>query len=189
MTHFTALFDACVLYPAELRSLLMYLALTDLFRARWTDRIHEEWMNGVLKDRLDLTRGKLVRVRDLMNAHVRDALVTDFDELIPSLTLPDPDDRHVLAAAIRGRADVIVTKNLRDFPARCLADYGIEAQHPDAFIRHLFDLDVEAVCQAVQTHRRSLKHPPFTVDGYLTLLERQELPETVELLRRFTDRL
>lgn len=75
MTHFTALFDACVLYPAELRSLLMYLALTDLFHARWTDRIHEEWMNGVLKDRHDLTRDKLVRVRDLMNAHVRDALV------------------------------------------------------------------------------------------------------------------
>ena len=189
MTHFTALFDACVLYPAELRSLLMYLALTDLFRARWTDRIHDEWMNGVLKDRLDLTWDKLFRVRNLMNANVRDVLVTDFEDLIPSLTLPDPDDRHVLAAAIRGRADVIVTKNLRDFPARCLADYGVEAQHPDAFIRHLLDLDVEAVCKAVQTHRRSLKNPPFTVDGYLALLERQELPETVELLRQFTDRL
>ena len=90
----------------------MYLALTDLFRARWTERIHEEWISGVLKDRPDLTRDKLTRVRDLMNFHVSDALVTGFDELIPSLTLPDPNDRHVLAAAIRGRADVIVTKNL-----------------------------------------------------------------------------
>ena len=106
MTHFTVLFDACVLYPAELRNLLMYLALTDLFRARWTDRIHDEWMNGVLKDRLDLTRDKLFRVRDLMNAHVRDALVTDFDDLIPSLTLPDPDDRRTIRAAVTpsGRA-------------------------------------------------------------------------------------
>ena len=189
MTHFTALFDACVLYPAELRSLLMYLALTDLFRVRWTERIHEEWISGVLKDRPDLTRDKLTRVRDLMNFHVSDALVTGFDELIPSLTLPDPNDRHVLAAAIRGRADVIVTKNLRDFPANTLAAYGIAAQHPDEFIRHLLDLDLATVCQAAQTHRRSLQNPPFTVDEYLALLERQELRQTVEVLRQFADNL
>ena len=189
MSGFTALFDACVLYPAELRSLLMYLALTDLFRARWTERIHEEWISGVLKDRPDLTREKLIRVRDLMNAHVRDSLVTGFDELIPSLTLPDPDDRHVLAAAIRGRADVIVTKNLRDFPANTLAAYGIAPQHPDAFIRHLLDLDLASVCKAAQTHRMSLKNPRFTADEYLALLERQELHQTVEVLRQFTDRL
>jgi len=82
-------------------------------------------------------------------------LVTGFEELIPSLTLFDPNDRHVLTAAIHGRADVIVTKNLWDFPANTLAAYGIAPQHPDEFIRHLLDLDLTSVCKAVQTHRRS----------------------------------
>ena len=125
---FTALYDACVLYPAPLRDLLMHLALTDLFRAKWTDAIHEEWMRAVLETRPDLTREKLERTRNLMNAHVRDCLVTGYEGLIPGLPLPDPDDRHVLAAAIRGRADVIVTFNLKDFPATTLAPLGIETQ-------------------------------------------------------------
>ena len=76
MSPFTALYDACVLYPAPLRSLLMYLALTDLFQAKWTDAIHEEWMRSVQRDYPDITREKVERVRDLMNAHVRDCLVT-----------------------------------------------------------------------------------------------------------------
>ena len=189
MRSFTALFDACVLYPAPLRSLLLYLAGTDLFRARWSAVIHDEWMRNLLAARPDLSPVKLVRTRDLMNAHVPDALVTGFEELIPSLTLPDPNDRHVLAAAIHGEADVIVTKNLRDFPAATLANYGIESQHPDDFILALLDLDPDSVCEAAQTHRRSLKNPPFTVAEYLDLLERQELPQTVEALRQLSDRL
>lgn len=87
----------------------MHLALTDLYHARWTNTIHEEWIRSVLRNRSDLTRAQLERTRDLMNAHARDAMIQGFEDLIPSLTLPDPDDRHVLAAAIRGRADVIVT--------------------------------------------------------------------------------
>lgn len=102
MTHFTALSDACVLYPAPLRDLLMHLALTDLFRAKWTDQIHDEWIRSVLEQRPDLRREQLERTRQLMNAHVRDCLVTGYEDLIPALSLPDPDDRHVLAAAIRG---------------------------------------------------------------------------------------
>ena len=115
-SHFTVIYDACMLYPAPLRSLLMYLALTDLFRARWTNDIHEEWMRSVRKGYPDITQPQAERVRDLMNAHVRDCLVTGYEFLIPRLTLPDPDDRHVLAAAIRAGADLIVTANLSDFP-------------------------------------------------------------------------
>ena len=109
MATFTALYDACVLYPAPLRDLLMRLALTDLFRARWTDAIHEEWIRNVLANRSDLKREQLERTRDLMNAHVRDCLVTGHENLIEGLNLPGPDDRHVLAAAIRAGAGVIVT--------------------------------------------------------------------------------
>ncbi len=117
MSQFTAVYDACVLYPAPLRSLLMYLAVTDLYRARWSNDIHEEWMRSVVEDHPDITRAQVERIRDLMNAHVRDCLVTGYESLIPSLTLPDPDDRHVLAAAIRCGADAIVTANLKHFPA------------------------------------------------------------------------
>lgn len=120
MAKFTAIFDACVLYPAPLRDLLMSLALTGLFRAKWTAAIHEEWIGNLLRNRDDLTRPQLERTRDLMDRAVPDALVAGYEELIDPLTLPDPDDRHVLAAAIRGRADVIVTSNLKDFPETAL---------------------------------------------------------------------
>ena len=99
-SHFTVVYDACVLYPAPLRDLLMHLALTDLYRARWSDAIHDEWIRNVLAKRDDLTLQQLERTRQLMNSHVRDSLVTGFEYLIPSIALPDPDDRHVVAAAI-----------------------------------------------------------------------------------------
>ena len=116
MSTFTAFYDANVLYPSELRNFLMHLALTDLFRARWSADVHEEWIDSLLRKRPDLSREKLERTRTLMDQHVPDAIVTGYDALIPGLTLPDLNDRHVLAAAICGRADVIVTINSRDFP-------------------------------------------------------------------------
>jgi hypothetical protein len=97
---FTALYDACVLYPAPLRDLLLQLALTDLFRAKWTEAIHDEWTRNLLANRPELKPELLARTRELMNAHVRDCLVEDYEPLVAGLTLPDPDDRHVLAAAI-----------------------------------------------------------------------------------------
>jgi predicted nucleic acid-binding protein len=125
LNSFTAFLDACVLYPAPLRDLLMELAVADLFRAKWSTQVHEEWIEAVLAERADLTRERLQRTRTLMEAHVRDALVSGYEELIESLDLPDPDDRHVLAAAIRGRADLIVTANLKDFPADRLAKWSL----------------------------------------------------------------
>jgi predicted nucleic acid-binding protein len=189
VTGFTALYDACVLYPAPLRDLLMHLALTDLFRARWSDEIHEEWMRSVLKNRPDLTRTQLERTRDLMNANVRGCLVTDYEDLVSALTLPDPDDRHVLAAAIRVRADVIVTFNLADFPVSVLKRYGIEAQHPDDFVRHLIDLDEATVCAAVRRQRGGLRNPMYTAEELLNTLEQQQLTESVAALREFIELL
>jgi hypothetical protein len=186
---FTAIYDACILYPAPLRDLLMHLALTDLFRAKWTDAIHDEWIRSVLEDRPDLTREQLERTRALMNIHVRDCLVTNYEDLIPSLTLPDPDDRHVLAAAIQGRADVIVTFNLADFPLDALARYGIEARHPDDFIVHLLDLAPGSVCAAVKRQRENLRNPPKSAEELLATFESQSLPQTVARLRAFIDLL
>lgn len=182
---FTALYDACVLYPAPIRDVLMHLALTDLYRARWTPTIHEEWIRAVLTNRPDLTRAQLERTRDLMNAHARDALVENYEDLIPTLTLPDPNDRHVLAAAIRGRADVIVTYNTKDFPAQTLAPFGIEAQHPDLFLAHLLDLAPGLVLAALKRLRNALKNPPMDIDMYLARLEQHELPSFAAKLSEY----
>ena len=185
MAGFTAFYDANVLYPAELRNLLMHLALIGVFRAKWSADVHEEWISSLLKKRPDLTRDKLERTRILMDQHAVDALVTGYEDLIPGLQLPDPDDRHVLAAAIRGHADVIVTINLRDFPSDIIGPFGIEAQHPDEFILHLLDLAPGAVVAAAENHRHSLKNPPKTVSEYLETLERQGLTQTVSVLREY----
>ncbi len=163
----------------------MHVALTDLYRAKWTNEIHEEWIGSLLKNRTDLTRVQLERTRDLMNANVRDCLVTGYENLIPALTLPDPDDRHVLAAAIRSGADLIVTFNLQDFPEAALKPFGIEAQHPDSFLTYQLDLAPNLVCAAAKRHRASLKKPPKDVDEYLQTLEAQSLAQTVSRLRQF----
>jgi len=179
---YTAFYDASVLYPSELRNLLMHLAMTGLFRARWSNAVHEEWIRALLRKRPDLSREKLERTRALMDAHATDALVTGYEDLIDGLLLPDPDDRHVLAAAIRGRADAIVTSNLRHFPAEILAQFGIEAQHPDEFILHLLELS-PGIAAAAKDHRESLKNPPKSIVEYIDTLEAQGLTQTGSALR------
>lgn len=98
----------------------MSVAMTEQFRARWTDEIHDEWTRNLLKNRADLSEAQLQRTVDLMNQAVPDCLVGNYEGLIDSLELPDPHDRHVLAAAIKCQADVIVTNNLNDFPKKAL---------------------------------------------------------------------
>lgn len=177
------LYDACVLYPAPLRDLLMHLALTDLFQARWTDRIHEEWTRSVLANRPDISAESLSRCRRLMDEHVPDCLVTGYEALIPTVALPDDDDCHVLSASIHVEASIIVTFNLTDFPAEALGPFDIEAVHPDVFVCRLFDEDGPAVLEAVRAHRAGLKRPPKTTAEYLATLEQCRLIETVLRLR------
>jgi len=180
---FIAIYDACVLYPAPLRDLLMHLALTGLFQAKWSESIHEEWMRNLREDRPDLPLANLDRVRRLMNAHAEDCLVTGYEKRINALQLPDSDDRHVLAAAIQAKASVIVTYNLSDFPAEALEPHGVRAEHPDAFILDLLETDLEAVIQAVRDQRSSLRSPAVTADELLATLEKQRLTQTVRRLR------
>ncbi len=104
-------------------------------------------------------------------------------EIVPLPRLPEPGDRHILAAAIVGRADVIVTRNLRHFPTEQLAPYRIEAQHPDVFVRHVLDLHEPLALSAVRDQRASLRNPQRTVTEFLDALARQELPETVAFPR------
>lgn len=171
-----------MLYPAPLRDLLMHLALSGLYRARWTERIHDEWTGALLRQRHDLNPDALAWARQQMDAAVPDCLVQGYDVLESGLVLPDPNDRHVLAAAILCGAGAIVTYNLKDFPAPALAPYGISAQHPDEFIEHAFDLNSGAVCTAVRNQRRSLKNPPKSVEELFDTYLRAELVATVQAL-------
>ncbi|GAB4536606.1 MAG: hypothetical protein Tsb0014_24580 [Pleurocapsa sp.] len=156
-----------------------------MYRARWTEQIHNEWMRNVLKNRTDLTKEQLMRTKNLMNRSVRDCLIENYESIIPSLNLPDPDDRHVLAAAITGQADVIVTMNLKDFPDSILGQYEIEPQHPDIFIADLIDLYPMKVAIVAETCRKRLKNPPKSIDEYLEILLKQGLTMTVSLLKQY----
>jgi hypothetical protein len=185
----TAVYDANILYPAPIRDLFIRLAQAGLVRAKWTEAIHEEWMRNVLKDNPHLSAERLARTRTLMDEAVRDCLVTGYEQLIASLSLPDPDDRHVLAAAIQAGADVIVTCNLTEFPAEVLVRFSIEAQHPDDFLVYLLDAAPGVVCAAVKRQRESLHNPPKTGDELLATLENHGLTQAVARLRRFIDLL
>jgi PIN domain len=182
-----AFLDASVLYPAQLRNFLMHLARRDLFQARWSSHVHNEWIEALLRNRPDLTATQLYRTRRLMNEHIDEALVSGYEPIIGRLSLPDPSDRHVLAAAIHCGAGVIVTANLRDFPADVLATHGIEALHPDSFIRGLLNHRSDNVVAAFRTQHATLKNPPLRMDELLALFERYGLVETAAELRRLLE--
>jgi hypothetical protein len=137
-----------------------------------------------LRDRPDVPVARLHQLRDAMDRHAGDCLVTGYEPLIEGLSLPDPDDRHVLAAAIAGCADVIVTSNFKYFPDVTLEGYGIKAQHPDEFVRHLIDLAPVLVIDAVCDQQASLVNPPMSMSELLAVFERLSLMETVLELRR-----
>ncbi|MGP5709714.1 PIN domain-containing protein [Brachybacterium alimentarium] len=130
-------YDANVLYPSTLRDVLIRVGLARLVSPKWTEQILDEVFGNLRTNRPDLDPARLERTRRLMNDAIRDVTVTGYEHLVDQLELPDPDDRHVLAAAIHAGAQVIVTRNLRDFPAHALSPWGIEAQHPDAFLTGL----------------------------------------------------
>jgi hypothetical protein len=189
MSHYCALLDANTLYPAPMRDVLLQLAVTDLFKAKWTADIHREWIEALLRNEPHRNRAALERTRDMMDCATRDCLVTGYESLIPSLTLPDSDDRHVLAAAIVGKCDVIVTQNLQDFPITALEPFGIEVQHPDEFLVNHLNLASGIFCGAIRTIRKRLVNPPYSVCEYLDTLTQQGLVATVAELEMFTELL
>ncbi|WP_420638817.1 PIN domain-containing protein [Candidatus Poriferisocius sp.] len=180
---FTAIYDACVLHPQGLRDLLVRLGMTGLFRARWTDQILDEMVGSVLRRYPDLSHADLARTRQLMCDAVPDSLVTGYEGLTEVLALPDPDDRHVLAAAIVAGAEVIVTDNATDFPPDALAPFNIETQTADDFVLHLVDLAPAAVSTVVNQQAADLRNPPMTTEEVLDRLAVSGLRRSVAALR------
>lgn len=183
MASFVVIYDACVLYPAPLRDMLLRLARAGLVRARWTDRIIEECFRSILAKRPDLNPAAISRTRALINQSVPDCLVTGYEGLVDNLTLPDPNDRHVLAAAIRAGAQAIVTFNLADFPEDRLAPYDLEALHPDDFVMSAIDLGAGSVIKVVSEQAAALKSPPLSINDLLGILQRAGLAQSVARLR------
>ena len=179
----TAILDANVLYAAPVRDLLIRLAMTGTYEAHWTEAIHAEWQRALLQNRPDLSAEQLARTRALMERALPNALVTRPRRRAEAVPLPDPDDRHVLAAAVEAEADLIVTYNLGDFPAEALAPWELKAIHPDAFVGLLLEEASEAVVTAARSQRAALKRPPLTVQEYLGALARCGLTRTAEALR------
>jgi hypothetical protein len=184
MEPLVAVYDACVLYPAFLRDFLVRLAIhgrrQGVMRAKWTGRIHREWIRAVLRAKPDVPRGELLRTRRLMDQHVRGCRVHGYQRWEKRLALPDPNDRHVLAAAMACVADVIVTFNTRDFPLDVLRPFGLVAAVPDSFVSQLMDSGI--VVAAAAEHRAALTRPSMSPAEYLEVLRRNGLPSTANTL-------
>ncbi len=183
-----ALLDANVLFPQLLRDVLISLAASRAFEARWTLQIHAEWTRNVLKYRPDISPATLDNVCALMNDNVPNCLVTGFEPLIESLILPDEGDRHVLAAAIHSQSKFLVTLNLKDFPAPILASYGVEAIAPDPFLLLILQDEPEKSLNALAKQRRRFKKPPLTPTEFLASLQ-PALPHFASALEPFQSQL
>ncbi len=168
-----------------MRDFLIRLARTGLFSAKWTDDIQEEWIRSLSARRPEIAES-LQRTRALMEQAVPDCLVHGYEPLVHALDLPDPNDRHVLAAAIRSGAQAIITFNLRDFPESRLEPFDLEALHPDAFVEQQLDLGEGAVLRAAKEARAALRNPEVDPAIYIDTLEKHGLVVTAQRLREFS---
>lgn len=185
-SRYTAVLDANVLYPTLVRDILMSLAVADLYHARWSATIQAEWTRNLSAQRPDIA-DRLPALADAMNAAVPDCMITGYESLIPSITLPDTDDRHVVAAAIVGHADAIVTFNLEDFPQSALEQFNIEVQHPDRFMMNQLHLHKLKALTALKQMRARWTQPARTAKDLLEALEKRGLPLTADLLGEAID--
>ncbi len=177
-----AFIDANVFYSITISDLLVECARAGLFRAFWSERVHAEWTGHLKTNRPDLNPARIDARKSAMDAAVYDALVTDFDHLIPSLQLPDASDRHILAAAMVARATCIVTFDLKHFPPAMLTVHGIIATDPDAFLSDLLAFDPDEFLKCVREVLRRMKNPRRTFDEYLAQLTRARLPKLAKAL-------
>jgi len=179
----SAVLDACVLYPAPLRDFLLRFAEAELFSPFWSGEIQDEWTRNLLRNRPDLKWENLEQTCRRMDFHFPNGLVRGYELITPTLHLPDPDDRHVLAVAIHTKANSIVTFDLNHFPGTILRLYGVEAMSPDEFVFRLIQKRPDRVLRTVKNHRLCLTRPAKAVDEYLATLEAQKLSRTVAFLR------
>jgi PIN domain-containing protein len=188
VASYSVLLDACVLYPQTLPDLLLSLAGTGLFHARWTAQINQEWVEKLLLKNPG-RRAQVLRTLELVNRSVEGCLITGYEHLIESVVLPDPDDRHVVAAALAGGVDVIVTSNMAHFPADVLSPLGLEAQPPDDFLTSMIGVGGDLACDAIKAMRERYKKPPMSAAEYTASIKAKGLVKTGSLLETMVDQI
>jgi len=179
---FTAILDANVLYPALLRDVLLSLAHSGLYVARWTTTIEEEWVRNLARD-FPEKKHAIAQTAKQMRVAIPDCLIQGYEPIIESLVLPDPDDRHVLAAAVVGHADSIVTSNVKDFPTEVLDSYGVELHSPDEFIVNQLGLYPLRALDALKRMRQRWQRPEISAETMVELMEKRGLAMTAAHLR------
>ncbi len=185
---FVVVLDANVLFPFRVRDVLLTFTQEGLFRARVTDEILDEWTRNLiaLKPHLEESvRQQEAAIRETFE----ECFVTGYQPLIAGLDLPDPDDRHVLAAAIRCSAQVIVTENHRDFPSEVLDDYGVETLGADDMLANTYDLYPSGGARALRRVRKRYENPPMTPSEFLLDLTRHGLSKLAAQARADIDYL
>lgn len=168
-------FDACILYPFHLRNIVVQIAVDRLVGARWTDEIHDEWIRSVVANMPAIPIERLQITRRLMNDALPGAMVTGYQRHIRTVTLPDPDDRHVVAAGIAGGASIVLTWNLRDFPAREMKKHGLRRQTPDAFLVDLCDQAPDLTLASLANARRNLSKTRVSASDFVNIVKNQGL--------------
>ncbi len=179
-TGLIVILDACVLYSAPLRDILLNLAEQELYVPKWSPKIEEEWIENLLLNRPDIRRENLEKTKQAMNQFFPDAMVYTFEDIIDTIELPDENDRHILAAAIKCKADLIVTFNLKDFPQHYLNQFDIIVVHPDMFLLNLLELDEKRVIIGFENQLASLRDPPKTKTQLKAILKKCGLTKSVE---------
>jgi predicted nucleic acid-binding protein len=177
---FKCVLDTNVIYPLWTRDLLLWFAFYDLYTPQWSENICSEWMNVML--RKGVNEEEAQKRADVINEAFPDALVENYSSLIDHLELPDVNDKHVLAAAIKTNANLIITNNLKDFPEDYLAKYGLKAKSPDDFFTDIIDLNPDIALTSFKKLVLNKKNPPYNEFEVLDIFRNNGLKNTADYL-------
>lgn len=178
--RFTCILDTNVIFPIQVRDLLFWFAHYDLYTPKWSEHIFDEWAN--VMRRHNLSEAEIQKRIDNANNAFPDAMVKNYIPLIKGLALPDEDDKHVLAAAIKTNANIIVTNNLKDFPQDYLSTFGLTAKSVDDFITDIIDLNHEKAVEAFREMVVNRRNPEMDELEVLDSLRRIGLKDSADYL-------
>ena len=185
--RFTAVLDANVLYRVVIRDYLMWLSVKELYSPKWTNQLLEEFTEIFKKKGINISTEHIQKQVKLMNLTCPDALVTKYEDLLASIKLKDEKDKHVVAAALKCNANVIVTHNLKDFPNEYLCRIGLSALSPDTFIADMIDLSPERCCDAFREMLLTKNKPPYEESDYLEIFKNNGLIQTTVELSKYLE--
>jgi len=178
--RFTCVLDANVMYPLWIRDLLLWFAHYDLYTPKWSKHIFDEWLEAM--KRKGVSESEALKRTSIVNDAFPDALVENYESLIETLKLPDINDNHVLAAAIKTNANLIVTNNLKHFPIEYLSSFGLSAKTADDFFTDIIDLNHETSIKAFRDLVLNKKNPPFDEYQVLDIFRKNGLKDTADYI-------